>query len=57
MSAASVLVVPAHGCQSNALRQSYFLAIYVHGVHGFPCLHFPAVVDDFGSLVVVGGPL
>ncbi len=53
MSGAFTLTVPTHGL---SLRAPYFVAVFVVGLDQMP-LHLPAVVDDFGSLVIVGGPL
>jgi hypothetical protein len=56
---ATALEVCTHGCKSALLQTPYFIAVYLVGVKnatGKP-LYLPAVVDDFGSLVIVGGPL
>ena len=51
------LVVSTHGCKSAALPQPYFVGVFVFCAGHVPPLHLPAVVDDFGNLVIVGGAL
>ncbi len=53
---AFALVVPTHGIKDKTLQASYFVAVYVLCVKS-AALHLPAVVDDFGNIVIVGGPL
>ena len=56
MSGAVTVVVDSHGCKYAGFQQPYFVAVYVL-CGGKAALHLPAVVDDFGNLVIVGGPL
>ena len=58
MTSAFALVVPTHGCKHAGLQTPYFVAVYINGIASTAApLHMPAVVDDFGNLVIVGGPL
>ncbi len=56
MNTAHALAVQTHGCKRQELQTPYFLALFIPYVRG-GALMVPAVVDDFGSLVIVGGPL
>ena len=58
MNSAFAMVVCTHGCKYPGLVTPYFVAVYVNGVGSTAKpLHLPAVVDDFGNIVIVGGPL
>lgn len=57
MPSATTLVVDTHGCKRATLQAPYFVAVYVFCAGYKPGIHLPAVVDDFGDLVIVGGPL
>lgn len=59
MSDAFTIVTSTHACKSAELQTSHMVAVCVRGVSidGNRWIYLPAVVDDFGNLVIVGGPL
>jgi hypothetical protein len=56
---AFTIVCDTHGCKSEELKTSHMVAVCVCGVSADAnrWMYLPAVVDDFGDLVIVGGPL
>jgi hypothetical protein len=54
---AIVTTIRTHGLQSARFPQPYFVQVLLNTVDYSPGVYLPAVMDDFGNLVVVGGPL
>lgn len=56
MSAFAICCGP-HALPHESCPAPYMIAVHICDIKGAPIVYYPACVDDFGALVIVGGPL